>query len=47
MKKIISVIALASALLIVSGCGQKGPLIVDQPPLEEPQLQEEEQAPAI
>ena len=36
----------ALALLIsLAGCGQKGPLIVEQPPIDAPQIQDEELAP--
>jgi len=36
MKKTLSVILLIFTFLSIAGCGQKGPLIVEQPPLEKP-----------
>jgi len=45
MKNIIRTHILIGSLLLLSACGQKGPLIVEQPPLEAPQTQEEELAP--
>lgn len=42
MKKTLSVILLTFSFLLISGCGQKGPLIVEQPPLEKPTEPESE-----
>lgn len=36
---------IASLLLSLAGCGQKGPLIVEEPPIEAPKVQDEELAP--
>lgn len=45
MKKIFRIGSLAAALLLLYACGQKGPLIVEQPTLETPKTQDEELAP--
>jgi len=45
VKKLISISTLVTALLLLSACGQKGPLVVDQPSLEAPKTQDEELAP--
>ncbi len=45
MKKITIFSALILITLGLSGCGQKGPLVVDRPALETPKTQEEELAP--
>jgi len=45
MKKSITLSALIIAFCLLGACGQKGPLIVEQPPLEAPKVQDEELAP--
>ncbi|WP_353408829.1 lipoprotein [Arenicella sp. 4NH20-0111] len=45
MKKIVTLSALLTTLFLLSACGQKGPLIVEQPPLEAPKVQDDEISP--
>jgi len=45
MKKIITMCFILVGGLALTGCGQKGPLIIDQPEPETAQNQEEELAP--
>ncbi len=43
--KILLASVFVGLLLSLAGCGQKGPLIVEEPSIEEPRLQDEELAP--
>ena len=45
MKKFIAMCFILVAGLALTGCGQKGPLIIDQPEPETAKTQEEELAP--
>lgn len=45
MKKLPSLGATLIALMLLTACGQKGPLIVEEPTLETPKTQDEELAP--
>jgi predicted small lipoprotein YifL len=45
MKKNVTYSALLITMLLLSACGQKGPLIVEQPPLDAPKVQDDEVLP--